>query len=277
MLGQMSASQRVGVDTYSDQVVRVEDVTVRFGGIAAVSEVTLAIHAGRVTGIIGPNGAGKTTLFGVISGLTRPTRGKVYLGDKDVTSMPAYQRAQMGLARTFQHSEIFSDLTVREHAVLAHRLSARTRGTGRVSWMSPAGSSRRHADEARAIDEILVALQLQDVAGVQAIQLPLATRRLVEVARALATQPRVVLLDEPASGLDADERARLAALLGDCCERFPVALVLVEHNIDLLSQVADVVHVLDLGCLVASGPTREVMSSPVVRKAYLGVEVEDPA
>jgi ABC-type branched-subunit amino acid transport system ATPase component len=250
-------------------VLEAEEITVRFGGVTALVNVSLAVPPQSIVGLVGPNGAGKTTLFGVLSGILDPTVGSVFLHGSDVTHQSAQQRARAGLARTFQRTELFADLTVREHLVLAHRARyARPR-----LWADLLGRSTgdRAAEQAR-VDQLLDVLGLTPVADRPARALPLGTGRLVEVGRALATDPSVILLDEPSSGLDVHETEQLAETLQRSRRNQGVALVLVEHDLDLVLGLSDVVNVLDFGLMIATGTPSEVRADPRVRAAYIGEE-----
>jgi branched-chain amino acid transport system ATP-binding protein len=231
--------------------LEVSDVTVAFGGNRVLDGVSLAALPGRVTGLIGPNGAGKTTLFDVVSGLRRPSSGRVLLDGADVTRLGPARRARRGLARTFQRLELFGRLTVRDNLLVAAEL----------------GPERRRA--ARAVAEIIDRLGLTGVADSPADVLPTGAGRLVEVARALAVRPRVLLLDEPAAGQDSEETERFAELLGSLCGD-GIAVVLVEHDMGLVMAVCDEVHVLDLGKVIASGPPDVIRNDETVLAAYLG-------
>ncbi|TDD91807.1 ABC transporter ATP-binding protein [Actinomadura darangshiensis] len=231
--------------------LEVEGVTVSYGGNLALDGVGFAAERGRVTGLIGPNGAGKSTLFDVVSGLRRPSSGRVLLDGRDVTRMGPARRARRGLARTFQRLEPFGRLSVRDNLLVAAEL----------------GPARRHPG--RVADGIVHRLGLAEVAGAPADTLPTGVARLVEVGRALAVRPALLLLDEPAAGQDAAETRRFAELLralaGD-----GVAVVLVEHDMGLVMSVCDEVHVLDLGKVIAVGPPEAIRTDETVLAAYLG-------
>jgi branched-chain amino acid transport system ATP-binding protein len=230
--------------------LEVSEVTVRFGGRLALDDVSLAASPGHVTGLIGPNGAGKTTLFNVVCGLVPPERGHVVIDGREVTRTAPFKRARAGLARTFQRLEPFGLLTVRENVQLAADVA-------------------RRADPAAVAAELLGRLGLTDVGDVRADRLPTGSARMVELARALATDPSVVLLDEPASGQDDGETARFAEVIrGVAAEG--VAVVLVEHDVRLVMQVCDRVHVLDLGAIIAAGSPVEIQRDARVLEAYLG-------
>ena len=248
-------------------VLEARGVTVRFGGLTALSDVSLAVAPQSIVGLVGPNGAGKTTLFGVLSGLLGPTAGSVFLHGREITNEPPRARARAGLARTFQRTELFADLTVREHLALAYRARhARPR-----LWADLLGRSTGNPlSEQERVGQLLAVLGLGPVAERPARALPLGTGRLVEVGRALATDPSVILLDEPSSGLDVHETEQLAATLRRARAEQGVALVLVEHDLDLVLGLSDVVNVLDFGIMIASGTPAEVRADLRVRAAYIG-------
>lgn len=231
--------------------LQVSGVTVSFGGNRALDGVGLTAEAGRVTGLIGPNGAGKSTLFDVASGLRRPSSGQVRLDGRDVTRARPSARARHGLARTFQRLELFGRLSVRENLLVAAEL----------------GPERRRAD--RIVTEILHRLDLTDLADTSPDALPTGVGRLVEVGRALAIRPKVLLLDEPAAGQDAEETERFAELLRALTDD-GTAVVLVEHDMSLVMAVCDEVYVLDLGKIIAVGPPEVIRSDETVLAAYLG-------
>ncbi|MCU1459273.1 MAG: transporter related [Actinomycetia bacterium] len=246
------------------------DVTVQFGGLRALDNVSLSVPPNSIVGMIGPNGAGKTTLFGVLSGLLAPRAGKVFLDGADVTRASAATRARKGLARTFQRLELFGELSVREHLVLAYRVRAQ-----RSNLLKDlVGLGRRPADgEDAEVDRILDMLGLRELAHVPTTVLPLGTGRLVELARATATEPKVLLLDEPSSGLDGEETDRLVAVLRRLRDEQGTAMVLVEHNVDMVLKLADHITVLDFGEVIATGNPEEIRANPAVQAAYLGTSV----
>lgn len=233
-------------------MLRVDEVSVNFGGVRALDAVSLDAAAGAVTGLIGPNGAGKTTLFNVITGLQKPSRGRVIMDGRDVTADRPRRRARAGLGRTFQRLETFGSLTARDNVLVA---------------VENQGLRGRRA-RARA-DELLGLVGLDAVAGSQADVLPTGTARLVELARALACSPKVLLLDEPSSGLNHDETGRLGDLLGSLAGQ-GTAVLLVEHDMDLVMTVCALIHVLDFGRMIASGNPTDVQADRAVQAAYLG-------
>jgi branched-chain amino acid transport system ATP-binding protein len=236
-----------------------EEVVVRFGGLRALSDANLAVEPGRVTGLIGPNGAGKTTLFNVITGLQEPTSGRVLLDGVDITGKSPFKRARMGIARTFQKLEAFGSLSARDNVLVAveqrHAL-----GRGRSS----------HA----LADELLDRVGIADVADFMVGTLPTGTARLVELARALATEPRVLLLDEPSSGLNEEETEDMARLLRLLVQD-GLAVLLVEHDMSFVMGTCEIIHVLDFGKMIASGSPKEIQGDPTVQAAYLGSAVTE--
>ena len=229
-------------------------LTVRFGGHIAVSEVDLDVDGARITGLIGPNGAGKTTIFNALCGLQGLASGKVMLDGDDITRLPTYKRARRGLARTFQRLELFGSLTARENLEVA--------AENRVT--SAAGGP-----PSRAIDDAIDFVGLGDIAETRADELPTGKARLVELARALVTRPRVLLLDEPASGLDGSETEALVGLLRSLAES-GMAILLVEHDMSVVMQACTRIHVLDFGRVIAVGSPDEIQSDAAVLNAYLG-------
>jgi branched-chain amino acid transport system ATP-binding protein len=248
-------------------------VTVRFGGIVALNDVDIEVSPGTVVGLVGPNGAGKSTLFAVLSGLLRPTHGRVLMEGEDITQRSPQARAERGLARTFQHPELFTGLKVREHLVLAYRVRhARRRVWGDLFTL---GSLRRpDAAESQAVDGLIELLGLGPIAGQQTLGLPLGMGRLVELGRALATDPKVLLLDEPSSGLDSNETEQFEAALGRVTRERGISVLIVEHDVELVMRVSSHIYVLDFGVLIASGPPDQVWVDPAVRAAYLGEEID---
>jgi branched-chain amino acid transport system ATP-binding protein len=237
-------------------LLEVVGVTVKFGGITAVDDASVNADGGTITGLIGPNGAGKTTLFNVISGLQPPAVGRVRFKDVDVTRSSVSQRAKMGMARTFQRLEAFGSLTVRENIQAARDIRA-----GFWRSLRPAGDQK--------VDELIETVGLGRYLNHRADSVPTGVARLVEVARALAIDPDLLLLDEPSSGLDEVETQALGELLrrlgDDGC-----AILMVEHDMDLVMGVCDLIHVLEFGKVIKSGTAAEVRSDRAVQAAYLG-------
>lgn len=231
-------------------LLEVRGVMVRFGGVMAVGGVDLDAEVGQVTGLIGPNGAGKTTLFNVISGMQEPTAGNVLVSGVDITGEAPHKRAKRGLARTFQRLELFWSLSVRDNVRVAAELAA-------------------VPDVDGTVDALLDKVGVSDLADSVAGDLPTGSARLVEIARALATMPRLLLLDEPASGLDDSETERLGTLLRELASD-GLGVLLVEHDMNLVMQVCDRIHVLDLGNIISVGTPTEIQHDEAVLRAYLG-------
>jgi ABC-type branched-subunit amino acid transport system ATPase component len=243
-------------------LLSVTGLTVRYGGVTALDSVSLSVPAGGFVGLIGPNGAGKTTFVDALTGFTRYT-GEVRFDGGRLDGAPAHVRARRGLARTFQSGGVFDDLTVEENVLIGER-----RGSG---WLSAVGSilSGRSAPASPATREIIGSLGLTGFLGVQAEELSEGQRKLVSVAQALVSSPRLLLLDEPAAGLDSAESAWLGQQLLAVRDS-GVAILLVDHDMDLVVSVCDELVVLDFGKVIAVGPPREVLADPLVVSAYLG-------
>jgi ABC-type branched-subunit amino acid transport system ATPase component len=254
-----------------------QGVTVRFGGLTAVDAVNVEVGHQEMLGIVGANGAGKSTLFTALSGFLRSAAGQFRLDGEDIGRRTPQQRARAGIARTFQHAQLFPELSVREHLLLAHRIRRDRYSFGRdLLGLGRRRSAARDA-ERRVVDGLLAQLGLDDVAEVPARSLPLSTARLVEVGRALATEPRVLLLDEPTSGLHASESEALASVLRQANERAKLAMVIIEHDLDFVLDLVDRVVVLDFGRVIATGSPAEVRTDPAVAAAYLGESVSEGA
>jgi branched-chain amino acid transport system ATP-binding protein len=231
-------------------LLEIREVMVRFGGVMAVGGVDLDVQAGEITGLIGPNGAGKTTLFNVISGMQDPTAGMISVNGVDISHESPHRRAKRGLARTFQRLELFASLTVRDNVRVAAELASLT-----------------NIDS--TVDRLLEKVGVSHLADKTAGELPTGSARLVEIARALATGPQLLLLDEPASGLDESESDRLGTLLRELTED-GLGVLLVEHDMSLVMRVCDSIYVLDLGMIIAHGTPEYIQHDPQVLQAYLG-------
>jgi ABC-type branched-subunit amino acid transport system ATPase component len=248
--------------------LRVDDLVVRFGGLRAVDEVSLHVDVGQAIGLIGPNGAGKTTTFNACSGLLRPASGKISLFGRDVTHKTPAARARLGMGRTFQRMELYDRLSVQDNVAMG--LEAKLAGSRLLgSVMSTAAERIAVAD---ATEHALDRCGITDLGDRRAGVLPNGQRRLVELARALAGDFQLLLLDEPSSGLDESETAHFAEVLRSIVTEDGRGILLVEHDMSLVRAVSEYVYVLDFGRLIGEGPTAEVLSSEVVRAAYLGEE-----
>ena len=249
-----------------DAALTVTDLVVRFGGVTALAGVSFTVRRGEVCGLIGPNGAGKTTLFDCVSRLTRPRSGRIELGDRDLLELPAHRVAALGVARTFQHLGLVPSLSVRDNVMLGAQVGA---GAGYLSaaLRLPAVRARERALGERA-DAVLERLGLAGIAAQPATGLPYGTLKRIELARALAAEPELLMLDEPASGLSHEEVDELAGVIEDV--RAGTTILLVEHHMGMVMRLSDTVVVLDFGKVVATGTPAEVREDPAVLAAYLG-------
>jgi branched-chain amino acid transport system ATP-binding protein len=247
-------------------LLEAHNVSKRFGGITALNELSLAVEPNEVVGLVGPNGAGKTTLFNCLLGMLRPDTGTVKFDGRSIDRLPIYRRARLGIGRTFQRMELFTEMTAREHLLAAERSR---RGTGGLllDLLNKGGAT---PDERAKVDTILELLGITDNADLPVEALSLGHGRLVELGRALATEPKLLMLDEPSSGLDRKETVALGHILTRVTVQRGAAVLLVEHDLEMVQQVTSRLYVLDFGVLIASGPTAEMLADTNVRRAYLG-------
>jgi ABC-type branched-subunit amino acid transport system ATPase component len=252
--------------------LEVRDVMVRFGGLRALDGVSVSVPPRSIVGLIGPNGAGKTTLFDCVTGTVEADRGRVALFGADVTGWPVHRRARLGVGRTFQRLELFGSLSVREHLVLAVESDAR-RGGVFSDLLALPDSVETRADAEELADSVLQEVGIAHLAEVPAGDLPIGLARMVELARALALYPRLLLLDEPSSGLSEAQTRRLAELIRRSRDERGRSVLLVEHDMGFVLGLCDLVYVLDFGRLLAHGTPAEIQASPEVRAAYLGDDV----
>jgi branched-chain amino acid transport system ATP-binding protein len=241
--------------------LRVANLTVHHGGLVALHDVSLSVPAGEIAGLIGPNGAGKTTFIDTLSGFTAPTSGRIELDGEPIDALGPHERARRGLVRTFQSLELFDDLTVRENLLVAAQRPGR--------WSLLGDLIRARPREPEVVDEVLSQLDLGSVRERRTDELSNGQRHLVALGRALVARPRLLLLDEPAAGLDTRETAEL----GEILRTLPgtgVTVLLVDHDMSIVLGVCDTVHVVDFGGLIASGTPARIRNDPMVISAYLG-------
>jgi len=240
-------------------------ITKRYGGIVALDNVSVSIEKGEAVGLVGPNGAGKTTLFDCVNGVRRFDAGEICFAGRRIDRLPVFERARLGIGRTFQRLELFAGMSPREHLMVAERVH---RDDGRL-WKDLIWRGRANTRVAR-VEELLVELGLDAVADDPIESLSQGHGRLVELGRALVQDPRLLLLDEPSSGLDTLEAVAFSEVLVKVRARRRTAMLLVEHDLDFVRRVVELTYVLDFGRMIASGRVDEVMAEPVVRRAYLG-------
>jgi branched-chain amino acid transport system ATP-binding protein len=253
-------------------VLGVEDLSISFGGLAALSGLGFEVREREIFALIGPNGAGKSTVFNVITGLYRPSRGRVRLGGDDLLALAPHQIARRGVARTFQNTEVFRQLTALDNVLIGRHTHLRTGVIRGALWLPGVGREEARARE--STHALLARLGLGDVAGVEAGSLPLGAQKRLEIARALASEPRLLLLDEPAGGLNPTETQTLMAVIRRLRDERGLTIVVVEHDMDLVMGISDRVAVLDHGRKIAEGRPGEIARDAAVVEAYLGSEDE---
>jgi ABC-type branched-subunit amino acid transport system ATPase component len=248
-------------------VLRIEDMTKIFGGLTALQDVSFSISAGEITGIIGPNGAGKTTLFNIVTGIYYPTSGKVFYDGKDITGFPPERLARLGMVRTFQGIELFGQMTVLENVMVGLHTRSRSGIIASALKLPAHLREERHIRE-RAISWLEFA-GIAEMAHIKAANLPFGKGRLLEIARAMAVEPKIILLDEPAAGLNSRETSDLALLIKRIRDA-GIAVALVEHDMELVMEICSRIVVLNLGCKLAEGTPRQIQEDEQVITAYLG-------
>ncbi len=250
----------------------IEHVTMKFGGLTAVRDVCFSVRSGDLIAVIGPNGAGKTTLFNTITGIYCPTEGKISLDGVTLNKKSASDITQLGIARTFQNIRLFNNLSVIDNIKIARHT--------RIDYGFFAGifKTKSYRDEEKLIEEeslkLLRLFNLEEKKDLLAKNLPYGAQRKLEMARALATRPKLLLLDEPAAGMNPTETKELSELIHFIRDHFKIAIILIEHDMNLVMEIAEKIYVLDYGNLIASGTAREIQNDKKVIEAYLGAEVE---
>lgn len=255
----------------STPLLQVEDLTIRFGGLVAVNKVNLRIEPGELVGLIGPNGAGKTTCFNMLTGVYEPTEGKICLEGGNIHALAPHEICKKGVARTFQNIRLFKSMTVLENLLVSLH---RERGyTLLESILGFARFKRREREMREKAMEILKVLGLDHRADAVASSLPYGEQRKVEIARALAASPKLLLLDEPAAGMNPSETAQLASYIQKIRKDFDITVLLIEHDMSLVMKICERIYVLDHGQLIAEGKPEEIKKNPRVIEAYLGGSV----
>jgi branched-chain amino acid transport system ATP-binding protein len=273
MSGAPAASQQGHALPADAPIFEARGVSLRFGGVRALTEVGFSIRPGELFSIIGPNGAGKTSMVNCISGRYRPTEGAVFYKGRDITALTPNQRATIGIGRTFQNLALFGHMTVLDNIMVGrHHLLKNNFLTGSLYWLT--GARREELEHRRAVEEIIDFLDLQNVRKAVAGTLSYGVRKRVELARAMALKPDLILLDEPMAGMNLEEKEDMARYVVDLNEEYGMTVVMIEHDMGVVMDISHRVMVLDFGKKIAEGLPEEVMRNEHVRRAYLGEEDE---
>ncbi|MCD6238966.1 MAG: ABC transporter ATP-binding protein [Thermotogae bacterium] len=251
-----------------NDVLRADHITMRFGGLTAVDDFFISIKPMEIWGLIGPNGAGKTTIFNMVTGEYTPTEGRIYLKGKDITGLKPNVICGLGISRTFQNIRLFRDLTVLENVLVAHHLRLRSNIFEAVLGLP--GYTRQERQMVKEAEELLDKVELWDVRMVKAGGLPYGRQRKLEIVRALATEPSLLLLDEPAAGMNPQETEELMDFIKMIRDEFKVTIALVEHDMKVVMGICERITVLDYGKIISEGTAEQVQNDPAVIKAYLG-------
>lgn len=248
----------------------IKNVTKRFGGVVAVNDISFFVQPGEIHGIIGPNGAGKTTTFNLITGIYPPTEGEIYFNDQTLVGVLPYQAAQMGIARTFQNIRLFGELSVYDNMIT----SCQKHTTYKI-WdglFKTAKYRREEKENAELVEQILKSVGIWELRDQIANNLPYGQQRKLEIARALVTKPTLLLLDEPAAGMNEDESAKLSTLIKWIRDEYDITIIVIDHHMDVIMDTCDLITVFNFGRKLAEGIPEEIQKNPAVIEAYLGVD-----
>jgi len=251
-------------------VLKLDNVKMQFGGVVAVNNLNIDVERGKIVALIGPNGAGKTTAFNVITGVYNPTSGNVFLNDKNITNLSPDKITKMGIARTFQNIRLFKNLTVMDNILIANHLNVKSNffsSAIRMPWYVKEERQMREKSEM-----LLDKLGLLGIKNEISSSLPYGEQRKLEIARALATDAKLLLLDEPAAGMNPHETMELTKFIRNIRDEFDLTVFMIEHHMDLVMEISEKIYVLDFGQLIAEGTADDVKNNPRVIEAYLGVE-----
>lgn len=252
-------------------VLSIEELSISFGGLTALSNVSMTVEKGKIFSVIGPNGAGKTTIFNCITGIYRPARGRILYNGEDLVGKRPHQVARMGIARTFQNIELFAHLTTMDNLLLGRHIHMKTGILGGITLCGPwSPAAKEECAHRERVERIIEFLEIESARNVPVAALPYGTRKLVELGRALAMEPKLLLLDEPTAGMNQEEKRDMMFWIRDIRDDFDVTIIMVEHDMNLVMSISDEVLALNFGVKLIQGPPEEVRNHPDVLEAYLG-------
>ena len=269
----MSAEIKRPANGNAECVLHIDHLTMRFGGVVAVDDLTMDINRGEIVALIGPNGAGKTTAFNAVTGVYTPTSGWVSLNGQDITGKRPDEITKLGIARTFQNIRLFSSMTVFDNVLTARHLRRTSNFLTATFRLNLAEEKKMRQETERLLREV----GLFELRNEKATSLPYGKQRLLEIARALSTQPKLLLLDEPAAGMNPQETEELGEFIKQIKEKFDLTVFLIEHHMNLVMGISDRIYVIDFGKQIAMGTPAEVQENPAVIAAYLGVDEDEAA